>query len=115
MLNRLKSIVKTVSNNNGIIYALKKAVLPKALVTLFILFDVSPLIWLVAVLSIVGNLNSSVNSLPQRRICLCIGLIAWAIPTLLFYNSDNIVVFCVALTLDASALLYFLLKKLVFR
>lgn len=115
MLNRLKSIVKTVSNNNGIIYTLKKAVLPKALVTLFILFDVSPLIWLVAVLSIVGNLNLSVNSLPKRRICLCIGLIAWAIPTLLFYNLDNVAVFCVALTLDASAFLYFLLKKLIFR
>lgn len=113
MFNRLKSIVKTVSNNNGIIYALKKVVLPKALVTLFILFDVSPLIWLTAVLSIVNSL--SINSFPKRRMCLCIGLIAWTIPTLLFYNLDNIVIFCVALTLDASALLYFLLKKLVFR
>lgn len=113
MFNRLKSIVKTVSNNNGIIYALKKVVLPKALVTLFILLDVSPLIWLTAVLSIVDSLN--VNPLPKRRTFLCIGLIVWAILTLLFYNLDNIVVFCVALFLDASAFLYFLLKKLVFR
>lgn len=76
-------------------------------------FDASPLIWLAAIISIVANLN--VNSLPKRRMCLCIGLIAWTTLTLLFYNLDNIVVFCLALTLDASAFLYFLLKELAFR
>lgn len=79
----------------------------------YVLFDVSPLIWLAAIISIVANLN--VNSLPKRRMCLCIGLIPWTILTLLFYDLDNIIDFCVALTLDASAFLYFLLKKLVFR
>ena len=76
----------------------------------YILFDVSPLIWLTAVLSIVDSLN--VNPLPKRRTFLCIGLIVWAILTLLFYNFDNVAVFCVALTLDVSVLGYFLLKKL---
>lgn len=117
MFNCLKNVVKTVSNNSGII----SAFLPKALVALltfltaigFGVILISPLMWLAAVISIVDNLN--VNSLPKRRMCLCIGLIAWAILTLLFYNLDNIIVFCVALTLDASAFLYFLLKKLVFR
>lgn len=74
---------------------------------------ISPLIWLAAIVSIVTNLN--INSLPKRRICLCIGLIAWAILTLLFYDLDNAVSLCTALILDVAVFLYPLLKKLVFR
>lgn len=84
-----------------------KLVLPQALALLVL---ISPLIWLAAVISIVDNLN--VNSLPKHRICLCIGLIAWAILTLLFYNLNDVVAFCGALTLNVSLLGYFLLKKL---